>query len=154
WNRGGSDTSEELQAIEREIGPRLSQHRARQLTDPRLFARIEAVVASPGALTSEQARVLDLVQQMHARAVAKLDDAGRARMQTIMGRLSELGTAFSQNVLKDEASWTLELGEDDLAGLPESFIAAARSDAAARGKPGHVVTLARSSVEPFLTFSS
>src|SRR5699024_8285244 len=104
WNRVGSDTNEELQAIEREIGPRLSQHRARQLTDPRLFARIEAVVASPGDLTAEQARVLDLVHRMHVRAGAKLDDAGRARMQTIMGRLSELGTAFSQNVLKDEAS--------------------------------------------------
>ncbi|HET7410725.1 MAG TPA: M3 family metallopeptidase [Paracoccaceae bacterium] len=154
WNRAGSDTNEELQAIEREISPRLSQHASRQLTEQRMFARIEAVVADPGDLTAEQARVLDLVHQMYVRAGARLDEAGRAPMQAIVGRLSELGTAFSQNVLKDEASWTLELGGDDLAGLPESFVASARSDAEARGRDGYVVTLARSSVEPFLTFSA
>jgi peptidyl-dipeptidase Dcp len=107
WNRAGSDTNDEIQAIEREISPLISQHVSRQLTDPRMFARIEAIVADPGELTREQARVLDLVHQMHVRAGARLDEAGRARMQAIMGRLSELGTAFSQNVLKDEASWTL-----------------------------------------------
>src|SRR5690606_36890442 len=132
----------------------LSQHASRQLTDQRMFARIEAVVAYAGALAPEQARVLDLIHQMYDRAGARLDDAGRARMQAIAGRLSELGTAFSQNVVKDEASWTLELGEDDLAGLPESFVAVARSDAEGRGREGYVVTLARSSVEPFLTFSA
>ncbi len=154
WNRAGSDTDDEIQAIEREISPRLSQHISRQLTDPRVFARIEAVVAAPGGLTPEQARVLDLVHEMYVRAGARLDEAGRARMQEIMGRLSELGTAFSQNILRDESSWTLELTDNDLAGLPESFVEAARADARSRGKQGYVVTLARSSVEPFLTFSA
>ena len=72
WNLAGSDTNEEIQAIEREIGPRISQHVARQLTDPRMFARIEAVVANPGRLTAEQARVLDLVHQTYVRAGARL----------------------------------------------------------------------------------
>jgi peptidyl-dipeptidase Dcp len=154
WNRAGSDTNDEIQAIEREIGPRLSQHFARQLTDQRVFTRIEAVVAEPGDLTSEQARVLERAHKRRVRAGARLDDAGRARMQEIMRRLSELGTAFSQNVLKDEAAWTLELGPDDLAGLPESFVEAARSEAGRRGRPGYVVTLSRSSVEPFLALSA
>ncbi len=158
WNRAGSDTNDEIQAIEREIGPRLSQHFSRQLTDQRMFARIEAIVAAPrgagGDLTAEQARVLERAHKRYVRAGARLDEAGRARMQAIMRRLSELGTAFSQNVLKDEAGWTLDLGEGDLAGLPESFVEAARDEAARRGLPGFVVTLARSSVEPFMTFSA
>ena len=154
WNRAGSDTNDEIQAIEREISPRLSQHFSRQLTDQRMFARIEAVLAAPGDLTAEQARVLERTHKRYVRAGARLDEAGRARMQEIMRRLSELGTAFSQNVLKDEASWTLELGPDDLAGLPESFVEAARAEAERRGKPGHVVTLARSSIGPFLALSA
>ena len=154
WNRAGSDTNDEIQAIEREISPRLSQHFSRQLTDQRMFARIEAIVADPGRLTPEQARMLDLAHKRYVRAGARLDEAGRARMQAIMRRLSELGTAFSQNVLKDEAAWTMQLGPDDLAGLPDSFVDAARAEAARRGLPGAVVTLARSSVEPFLTFSA
>ena len=60
-----------------------------------------------------------------------------------------------QNVLKDEQSWRLVLdGDRDLAGLPQSFIDAAKraaSDAGLEGKA--LVTLARSSVEGFLTFS-
>src|SRR5690625_3016844 len=154
WNRAGSDTNAEIQAIEREIGPRLSQQFSRQLTDPRMFARIEAVAADPGALTPEQARVLELTLEAHTRAGARLSEAERARMQEIMGRLAELGTAFSQNVLKDEAAWVMELGRDDLDGLPEAFVEAARADAKARGLDGYAVTLARSSVEPFLTFSA
>jgi peptidyl-dipeptidase Dcp len=154
WNRAGGDTNDEIQAIEREVSPRVSQHFARQLTDQRMFARIEAVVAQPGELTAEQARVLELTHKAHVRAGARLDEAGRARMQAIMGRLSELGTAFSQNVLKDEAGWTMELGEDELAGLPESLVAGARAAAERHGRPGYVVTLARSSIEPFLTFSA
>ncbi len=154
WNRAGSDTNEAIQAIEREVSPRLSQHFSRQLTDQRMFGRIEAIVAEPARLTPEQARVLELTERRFVRAGARLDEAGRARMQAIMRRLSELGTAFSQNVLKDEAGWTLELGADDLAGLPDSFVDAARAEAERRGKDGYVVTLARSSVEPFLTLSA
>ena len=155
WNRASGDTNPEIQEIEREIGPRLSQHFSRQLTDPRIFARIEAVVAQgTDGLTPEQARVLDKTHQMYVRAGAKLDDAGKARMSEIMSRLSELGTAFGQTVLKDEADWSMALGADDLDGLPQFLIDSARSEAESRGVEGYVITLSRSSVEPFLTFST
>jgi peptidyl-dipeptidase Dcp len=151
WNRAGGDTNEAVQKIEREISPRLSQHFSRQLTDPRMFARIEAI--SPEGLTPEQARVLKLYTEMFERAGARLDDKGKARMQEIMGRLSELGTAFGQNVLKDEADWSMDLGEGDLDGLPASLVDAAKSEAKRQEKDGYTITLSRSSVEPFLTFS-
>src|SRR5262249_23788732 len=66
-----------------------------------------------------------------------------------------LGTGFSQNVLKDEQSYVLELEtEDDLAGLPEFLRHAAQAEATARGLAGkHAITLSRSSVEPFLQSS-
>jgi peptidyl-dipeptidase Dcp len=63
---------------------------------------------------------------------------------------------FGQNVLADEKAFALVLhGPDDLAGLPESFVAAAAQAAASRGLPGkHVVTLSRSSYEPFMQASA
>ncbi len=154
YNRAGSDTDDEIQAIEREVSPRLTQQFARQLTDERMFARIEAVFSSPGDLSAEQARVLDLTRKMYVRAGAKLDNAQKSRVQTIMGRLSEIGTAFSQNVLKDESTWSMTLGEDDLEGLPQFLLDAARAEAERQGKDGWVITLSRSSVEPFLSFSA
>ncbi|MEM1316552.1 MAG: M3 family metallopeptidase, partial [Pseudomonadota bacterium] len=115
--------------------------------DAALLTRLDAVPAE--GLDGEQARVLKLYRERFERSGARLDDAGRARMAEIMERLSVLGTQFSQNVLKDEADWTLALDEDALASLPEGLAQAARAAGEARGE-GPVVTLARASVEPFL----
>ena len=88
------------------------------------------------------------------RAGAALDGAAKKRLAEIIERLAALGTAFSQNVLADEQAFTLELdGEAELAGLPDFMREQLRSDAEERGLDGHVVTLSRSSVEPFLQFS-
>ena len=82
--------------------------------------------------------------------------ASKQRLAAINERLASLGTSFSQNVLADEQSYALVLdGEADLAGLPDFLRAAAREAAEERGLAGkHVITLARSSVEPFLQFSA
>ncbi|MEM7189381.1 MAG: M3 family metallopeptidase [Pseudomonadota bacterium] len=155
FNRSGGDTNETIQAAERDVMPKLSQLWARHNSDPRVFSRLQALVdAADPAMTPEQARVLKLMHESFVRAGAELDDAGKARMQEIMGRLSELGTAFGQNVLKDEADWSMSLTDDDLEGLPAFLIDSAKAEAVRREQGGYVITLSRSSVEPFLTFSA
>ncbi len=153
YNRAGADTNPEIQAIERDVSPRLSQLHARKMTNASMFARLDRLMASADALEAEQSRVLELMHHMYVKGGAKLDDAGKARMEAIMVRLSELGTQFGQNVLKDEADWSMLLTEEDLDGLPASLIEAARDEAKRRDKNGYAITLARSLVEPFLTFS-
>src|SRR4029453_16446260 len=70
-------------------------------------------------------------------------------------RLAPLGAGFSHHLLADEQDWFLELGEDDRAGLPDSFVAAAKAAAEERGMAGKaILTLSRSSVEPFLKSSA
>ena len=100
--------------------------------------------------------MLDRYHLMYRRAGAGLDAATKKRLAEITERLATLGTTFGQNVLADEQAYTLVLeSEDDLAGLPDFVRAAARAAAAERGMPGkHVITLSRSSVEPFLQFSA
>ena len=89
------------------------------------------------------------------RAGAGLDEAAKKRRAEINERLAELGTSFSHHLLGDEQDWFMELGEDDREGLPEAFVAAARAAAEARGMAGKaIVTLSRSSVEPFLKSSA
>ena len=122
-----------------------------------MFQRIDALHRAPDAgLRAEQRRVLDRYHKMYRRAGAGLDAVTKKRLAEIAERLAVLGTTFSQNVLADEQGYTLTLdSEDDLAGLPDFVRAAARSAAAERGMEGkHVITLSRSSVEPFLQFSS
>src|SRR6202035_663759 len=80
----------------------------------------------------------------------------KARLAAINERLASLGTTFSQNVLADEQAYTLVLEtEEDLAGLPDYVRAAARAAAQERRlEHTHVITLSRSSGEPFLQFSA
>jgi peptidyl-dipeptidase Dcp len=153
----GAHSNDTLLAIEREISPKLAAHWNKIRLNDALFARIDALWRERDqlGLSPEQARVLERYHTTFRRAGAGLDAAAKTRLAAIAERLAALGTGFSQNVLKDEQSYVLELEtEDDLAGLPEFLRHAAQAEAAARGLAGkHAITLSRSSVEPFLQSS-
>jgi peptidyl-dipeptidase Dcp len=157
FNLAGAHTNEAIQAIEREMAPVLAKHRNAIFMNEALFRRVEALYAHRHALglTPEQTRLLDRYRTIFVRAGAQLPADAKRRLAEITERLATLGTQFSQNVLADEKAYTLVLdGEEDLAGLPDFLREAAAATAAERGLPGkHVITLSRSSIEPFLTFS-
>lgn len=156
-NLSSSHTSPELQAVQRAMAAPLAAHRSAVYMDANLFARIQSLHETRGGLglSPEQQRLLERVHLDFVRAGALLAPAAQRRYAQLMQELAEANTAFAQNVLHDEANWVLELrGEDDLAGLPDFVRAAARSAAADRGMPdAHAITLSRSSILPFLTFS-
>jgi peptidyl-dipeptidase Dcp len=145
-----------LEAIDTEMSPRLAQHGMRVSLDPALFRRIDALHARREALglAEDQMRLLERMHLNLMRSGAALGEAERARMTAISERLAVLHTAFGQNVLHDEKAWVLPLGESDLDGLPDFVLAGAKQAAAERGVEGHAITLSRSLIEPFLTFSA
>src|SRR4051794_3257042 len=152
----GAPSSGAIQAIERDMAPRLARHWNEIHLNETLFGRIDSLHrrASALGLTPEQARVLERYHALFRRAGAGCDAAAKDRLKEIGDRLASLGTSFGQNVLADEQSYVLPLAEDDLAGLPDFARAAACGDAEERGLAGYAVTLSRSSVEPFLQFSA
>jgi peptidyl-dipeptidase Dcp len=153
----GADTSDEIEAIEREISPLLARHNNALYLNRALYARIAELYGKRDklGLDPEQARVLERYHTRFVRAGAGIEQPAQDRLAKINERLASLGTQFSQNVLADEKSFTMVLEENDLAGLPDFVRAAARAAAEERGQPGkYVITLARSSVETFLQFSS
>ena len=158
FNLTGAYTSPELQAIEREIAPKLAKHSSDTLLNSALYDRIASLWQTKEKLdlNPEEARVLERYHKMFQRAGAGLNADDKARMAEISQRLATLGTEFAQNMLKDEADYQLVLEtEEDRAGLPEFLLAAASEAARERGLEGkHVITLSRSSIEPFLQFSS
>jgi peptidyl-dipeptidase Dcp len=156
-NLDASDTNPALEAIARDYAPKLAQHQIRIALDPGLFARIADLYARRAelGLTEDQMRLLERHHLRLVRAGALLSPDQKARMAAINERLATLHTLFGQNVLHDEREWRLVLDADDLDGLPAFSRAAAAQAAAERELPGRfVVTLARSSIEPFLAFSS
>jgi peptidyl-dipeptidase Dcp len=157
FNLDASNTNEALEAIARDYAPKLAQHQTRIALDRALYARISDLHERRAALglAADQLRLLERHHLRLVRAGALLGPAHKARMAAINERLASLHTLFGQNVLHDERQWQLVLEADDLAGLPDFVRGAAAQAAEERGLAGRwVVTLARSSAEPFLTFSS
>lgn len=158
YNLTSADTNEALQAIERKLAPVYAAHYSAIHLDAKLFARIDELYERRAtlALEPEDVRVLERTHLGFVRRGAKLKGKSRKRVAEINSRLAELRTRISQNVLADEQSWHMELsGEADLAGLPAGLREAAARAAADLGlKAGHAITLARSSVESFLQFST
>jgi peptidyl-dipeptidase Dcp len=157
WNKAGSDTNETIQTLEREISPLMSRHYSRIGQNEALFKRIDALWEKKGelGLTLEEERVLERHWKGFVKSGAKLPKEQQQRLAEINEKLSSLGTSFGQNVLADEKSWSLVLKtEEELAGLPGFVREAMAAAAEARGQAGaYAVTLSRSIIEPFLTFS-
>ena len=153
----GADTGDAIEAVERDVSPLLARHSNALYLNRALYARIADLYARRDTLglTAEQARVLDRYHTRFVRAGAALDRTQQDRLAAINERLATLGTQFGQNVLADEKSYALVLEESDLAGLPDFARDAARAAAEERGHKGkYAITLARSSAETFLQFSS
>ncbi|CAL79899.1 peptidyl-dipeptidase [Bradyrhizobium sp. ORS 278] len=143
--------------IDKEVSLRMARHWNPIMMNAVLFGRIALLYDNRKTLTltGEEQRLLERTYTRFRRAGAGLKDEAKARMAEINEQLAQLGTTFSHHVLGDEQDWFLELGEDDRAGLSDSFVAAAKAAAEERGMPGKaIVTLSRSSVEPFLQSSS
>ncbi len=147
----------DVQAIERDWAPKFAAFHDEIVQNPRLFARIEAVYASPdkAALTPEQQRLAWKYYTDYVRQGAKLSPEEKAVLSGYNQRLAALFTRFSQNELADEEDYRLVLeSEADLAGLPASQVAGYATAAAEKGLAGKwAVANTRSAMEPFLTFS-
>ncbi|WP_417743270.1 M3 family metallopeptidase [Salipiger sp.] len=150
----GADSNDARQALQRDFSPKLAAHSSAIYANARLFGRVADLWARREelGLSDEEARVLYLTHRGFVRAGAALEGAEAERMKAVKSRLAVLGTEFTQNLLKDEATWFMPLSEDDLEGLPGFVVDAARSAGEALGQDGPVVTLSRSLITPFLKF--
>jgi peptidyl-dipeptidase Dcp len=153
----GSATSPAIRAVQRQMAAPLSAHASAVYMDQALFQRLEGLYAQRDALglEPEPRRLLERLHLDFVRAGARLAPEARTRYAKVMERLAQLTTQFGQNVLADEAGFQLVLRDEaELAGLPGFVRAAARQAAIDRGLPeGHVITLSRSLIVPFLTYS-
>jgi len=154
---GSNLSSPEFRKIQQEMAPKLSDFNSQITQNDALFQRVKAVYESDAVKTMrpDQQRLVQLTYDGFARNGATLNAEDKARYAAINKRLSELHTKFANNVLHDEENYVTFLTEDQLGGLPESFIKAVASAAEAKGEPGkYAITNTRSSMSPFLTYST
>jgi peptidyl-dipeptidase Dcp len=147
----------EVQAIAREWSPKLSAFWSEISLDPKLFARVKSVYDNRDSfdLDAQEGRLLERTYRDFVTSGALLDDAGRAQVSTINQKLASAYADFSRKLLADEETAIFLTSEDDLAGLPASFVASLKAEAEDRGRPdAWAVKNTRSSMQPFLMYST
>ncbi|GAA4321357.1 M3 family metallopeptidase [Pontixanthobacter gangjinensis] len=147
----------EFREVQKELAPEISEFQSKINQNEKLFQRIKTVYenSQKEPLSAAKQRTLELIYEDFAMQGANLDKEAKERYAEINKELSALYTKFSSNVLADEENYVIYLDEDQLGGLPESYIKSAAQAAAERGKEGkYAVTNTRSSMDPFLTYST
>jgi peptidyl-dipeptidase Dcp len=155
YNLAGADSTPKREELQREFSPKLAVYSSEISMNAALFDRIDTLWQQRDklGLSDEQQRVLMLSHRGFVRAGARLQGKAKQRLKDVLQELAILGTRFSQNLLADERAWFMELAEDELAGLPDFLITAAREAGQEKGLNRPVITLSRSLITPFLQSS-
>lgn len=152
--------TDELKEIQKELVPVLSRHSSSTYTLPGLFEKIKAVYEKrndgDAGLNPEQIRLVERLYLDFTRQGANFSPEQKTEYADLKAKLASLCTEFAQNVMKDEETFEIVLAKDDLEGCPASLVEAAKQAAQERekGDDDYVITLSRSLVEPFLTYST
>jgi peptidyl-dipeptidase Dcp len=154
-NVNGAHTNPEMQAVQRELAPRLAAHSDSISLNDSLFARVRTVYEQREQLSldPESHRLLERYYTDFVRSGAMLDEQQKDRLRQINAELARLGAQFSQNVLAEvNASAVVVDTREELAGLSDAEIQAAADEAGNRGLDGkYVITLLNTSGQPPLT---
>ncbi len=155
FNLLSAETNDDMDALAQKIQPMLTQHSNDVRLNPRLFERIRYVHLHHRKLTAEEKRLLDNCYEGFVRSGALLDEAGKERLRQLTEEASMLSLQFSQNLLKEQKAFTLDItDETQLDGLPETAREAAALAAKEQGKQGWLFTLDYPSYLPFMTYST
>ena len=154
-NLASSNSNPTLEALQRKLAPKWAKVDSDIKLNSKLFFRIDTLFKNRMNLnlSKEQLRVLELYHLSFVRSGAELKGSEQQKLKKVLQRLAELGTLFTQNLLKDEREWSMNVTEKDLLGCPQFIKDAASEAAKERGIDGYIITLSRSLIVPFLQFS-
>ena len=101
FNLTESESTPEMQAIEEEVTPMLTEVENEIYMNDKLFARVKAVYDQSASLTREQQMAVKKIYQSFERNGVALDEAGKKRFAEISTRLATLSQKFGQNLLAE-----------------------------------------------------
>lgn len=152
-----SNTSEDLQQVDKTSSPILSEHYDGIFMNEKLFNRVKAIYDKKASLKlkPEQLKLLDESYKRFIRNGAALDEVKKKRVMEINSRLSVLTVQYGENVLNATNGYYMTVDkESDLAGLPSDLVQAAADKARAKGLENKwIFGLSKTTVMPFITYA-
>lgn len=156
FNVNEANTNEQMQAIAEEISPVMTEYSMSILLNDKLFERVKQVYGQLDSLDlgPEQKRLTEITYRNFARNGANIPADRKEEFSKIQEELSLLSLKFGKNVLDATNAYILHITDSSqLAGLPESAVAAGAAEAKSRNLDGWVYTLQYPSMEPFMKYS-
>jgi len=156
FNLNSAETDDEIQAITREVSPKLSEFSNYISLNEKLFEKVKAVFAQKEALnlSTEDLQLLEKKFIGFVRSGANLEGDAKKRYAEIVTELSQLSLQFGENILAETNSYQLLItNPDELAGLPDSEREAAAQMAKSKGKEGWLFTLHGPSFVGFMKYA-
>ncbi|WP_010540477.1 M3 family metallopeptidase [Dietzia alimentaria] len=149
----GPDATPARRDVDRVVSPLLAAHHSAVMTDPGLYARVDALHSALEAgsldVADETARLVRRHHRDFLRAGAALDDEARARLTAIDTRLAELTTLFGENLLASTSELAVSVTDEaELDGLPDSMRSTLAATAADAGREGWLIPLGLPTVQP------
>ena len=155
FNLLSAETNDEMDALAQKMQPILTQHANDVRLNERLFERVKYVHRHHRRLTPEEKKLLETTYDGFVRSGALLSKEDKERLRQLTEEASVLALQFSQNLLKENKAFTLDISDEaQLDGLPQTAIDAAADEARQRGKQGWTFTLDAPSYSPFMTYST
>ncbi|RUA27911.1 MAG: M3 family peptidase [Actinobacteria bacterium] len=149
-----ADATPEIQEIEEALAPLMAAHTDAVQLNPELYRRIASVHAQLDdlSLAPEDRYLVERHYREMTHAGAGLDEAQKARLTEINGRLSILTTTFEKNLLNDTNDLAVLFDDvTELDGLTEGELSAAARAAADRGiTGGWLISLTLFTGHPYL----
>jgi len=156
FNLNSAETCEEMQKIAQEVSPLLTEFSNDITLNEDLFKRIKTVYEQKDSLnlSPEQSTLLDKKFKSFSRNGALLAEDKKLKLREIDTELAKLKLTFGENVLAETNNYQLHIiNENDLKGLPEGTIEAAKSLAKSKELEGWIFTLDFPSYIPFVTYA-
>ena len=153
YNLTHSETNEQLQALEQELSPKMSEYSTSIILNEGLFARVKAVYEQRDqlALTADQKELLQDTYDSFANNGANLDAEAKEKYRELTSRLSKLTLTYGQNVLKATNAWTkLITDEALLQGLSDDTKAMMKANAEKKGEQGWLLDLKPTTYRPVM----
>ena len=152
-----ANADEELMKISERVSPKLSEHESNITLNEGLWKRVKYVYdnCDKSKLSTEDKMLLEKTYIGFVSSGASLEGADRDKFRELSAKISKLSLKFGQNVLRELNTYEMWLNKEDLTGLPESAVEAAKYAAKAKGKDdAYLFTLHAPSYGPFLKYSS
>jgi len=153
YNLTSAETNDQLQQLEMQLSPKMSEYSSSIRLNEKLFQRIKAVYDNRQKLklTKEQAKMLDDIYESFANNGANLSPEDKLKYKELSARLSRLTLTYGQNVLKATNAWTMLITKEaDLDGLNDDTKQMLRQNAEKKGLDGWLLDLKPTTYIPIM----